>query len=839
MGTLDADSAGRGAGGDRKLNEAPGPPPSPISITRRDVLVLGGFFVFLLIFFSGILIMPGERCLGRPDSDARSQFYGWRAYGFGEIRAGRFPLWNPYEFLGMPFVASFQSAMFYPTNWLCAVLPLGRAINWGIILNFFLSGLFTYLWCRRAGLRWVGSAAAAAAYVFGAPQFLRVFEGHWSFLAAMPWIPCLLLCMEELAAGRWSWGVVAGGAGAVAMQLFAGQPQYVFFGGIAAVFYFAGRTWQEMRKRPREACKAIGSVALIYLLGALAAGVQLLPAIELLSISSRKGQLTYEWVSQFSLVPEALITLVAPDFFGSDLLGKYWGRWNLWETSAYVGVIALGLALFGALWGRRRTVLLTAFMIVLLFILALGENAPALQVLYRFVPGFGLFRAPARFLAPLSLFLAFLAGVGADLFVAGAADGAAEAEVERRLGRMRSVRAAWIFGVGALLLAAGGVFLLPHPSFSLELWPRFMRFIWRQGYGEAFYLHYRGGAPQFVTIALGEACSSVLRAAILMGALAILAWTMAKFRLKMLAVVAVLFLLLAADYWTFGRRYLATFDPAEDGLTMRCAAWLRDIPGPFRFARGGDLDFPPCDGMAHRFCCLEGIQPNVPARFRDAFWQLQGQPPAKQQTAYELTTITTAMGMLNLDYLVCYRHHPRTPMPGLHTVYEDDRVRVDALPNPWPRAWLVHRFAVVSDPMTVLGSLDRLDYENSVLLEENPGRRPEVPPRAEPFPTIEAYEPSRVVLKLEAASDALLVLSDLYYPGWRAEVDGRPADILRADYLLRAVAVPGGRHTVSFVYEPASFRAGIAATLAGALAAALMVSLHVRSRRGPLFRRSA
>ena len=88
--------------------------------------------------------------------------------------------------------------------------------------------------------------------------------------------------------------------------------------------------------------------------------------------------------------------------------------------SAYVGVIALGLALFGALWGKRRTVLLTGGMIVLLFILALGENAPALEVLYRFVPGFDLFRAPARFLAPLSLFLAFLAGMGADLFVEAA-----------------------------------------------------------------------------------------------------------------------------------------------------------------------------------------------------------------------------------------------------------------------------------------------------------------------------------------------------------------------------------------------------------------------------------
>ena len=139
-------------------------------LDRRDCYVLAGFLIFLLIFFSGVLAQSGERCLGLAGSDAQNWFYGARAYGFGEVRAGRFPLWNPYEFLGMPFVASLQSAMFYPTNWFCAVLPLCLAINLGIILNLFLSGLFTYLWARRFGLRWVGAVVAAATYVFGAPR---------------------------------------------------------------------------------------------------------------------------------------------------------------------------------------------------------------------------------------------------------------------------------------------------------------------------------------------------------------------------------------------------------------------------------------------------------------------------------------------------------------------------------------------------------------------------------------------------------------------------------------------------------------------------------------------
>jgi hypothetical protein len=820
VGTLDSDSAE----GDRGSRAPAGGSTDSISITRQDGFLLGGFGLFLLIFFSGVLAMPGERCLGRPDSDARSQFYGWRAYGFGEIRAGRFPLWNPYEFLGMPFIASFQSAMFYPTNWLCAVLPLGRAINLGIVLNLFLSGLFTYLWCRRAGLRRVGATVAAAAYVFGAPQFLRVFEGHWSFLAAMPWAPCLLLCLEELAAGRWSWGVVAGGAAALTMQIFAGQPQYVFFGGITALLYFAGRLWQE--RRSGGVSKAAAGAALIYAAGTLAAGVQLLPAFELLSISSRKGQLTLEWIGRFSLVPESLITLVAPDFFGTDLAGKYWGRWNLWEMSAYVGIIAIGLALLGALWGKRRTVLLTGCMIVLLLILALGESTPALEVLYRFVPGFNLFRAPARFLAPLSLFLAFLAGVGADVFVGVGRP--AEAETERRRGGTRSVTTAWIFAVAALFLATAGIFLLPHPGLALDIWPRFIRFIWRQGFGEAFYLRYRGGAPEFMTIALREACASVLRAAAFLGALAILAWATGKFRLKMPAVAAVVFLLLAADYWTFGRRYLATFDPADDGLTPACAAWMRELPGPFRYARGGDLQFPPGEGMIYQLCCIEGVQPNVPARFRDAFWRLQGEPPSKQLTEYALTTITSQMGMLNLNYVVCHRYHLKTEMPGLHTIYEDDRLRVDALPEPWPRAWLVYHREVIPDAAAMLEALARFDFRNVALLEKEPGCPLEEPTLKEGTPVFMRCEPGLVVLQTVTGSDALLVLSDLYYPGWRATVDGKRAEILRANYLMRAVAVTRGRHTVAFVYEPASFKAGIAASLAGGLGIVLMALLHIR-----------
>ena len=106
-----------------------------------------------------------------------------------------------------------------------------------------------------------------------------------------------------------------------------------------------------------------------------------------------------------------------------------------------------------------------------------------------------------------------------------------------------------------------------------------------------------------------------------------------------------------------------------------------------------------------------------------------------------------------------------------------------------------------------------------------------LPPAAESLPEIVRYEPARVDIKVRAAAPALLVLSDLFYPGWEATVDGRPAEILRANYVMRAVAIPKGAHEVRFLYRPASFRAGETASAAGCLAVALLILSHVWTRR--------
>jgi hypothetical protein len=815
----------------------PGPdsPSGRSKLNRRDCYVLAGFLFFLLIFFFGVLTQPGERCLGRREGDGRNQFYGWRAYGFGEVRAGRFPLWNPYEFLGMPFVASLQSAMFYPTNWLCAVLPMGRAINLGIILNLFLSGLFTYLWARRFGLRWLGAIVAAATYVFGAPQILRIFEGHWSFLAPMPWIPCILLCVEMLVCGGFQPLAIVLGAAAVAMEWFGGNPQYAFYGGIAAVLYLAGRLWQRRELGARGAARAIGSFALIYVLGAALAGAQLMPALELFSVSSRRGQLSYDWVKQYPFVPEGLLSFIAPDIFGSDVGVRYWGRWNLWETSPYVGVVAFGLAFIALFRGGRGKALLPGCIALICLLLAMAGDA----VFFGLIPGFDLFRAQARWLCPVSLFIGLLAGLGADGIAASTTEAeAVPVEAEKSIARANR-RGMWILAcLAALLILAGGA-LRSEIGFGRAAWMRFMDVMLKVAPGERVYLHEWTPSAEFKLVAMRAAGLSILRAGLFLGALAGLVRLTLRSRVKPAWAAGALLLLVAMDAWTFGQRYLETFDPRKDGLSQGAVEFLANRREPFRFARGGCFTLPPCEGMTHRFTCIEGVQPNVPARFRDVFWSLQGEDiyrmaMNKRYTSYAIYNPRSALLMLNLRYFVAYPSQPPTVIEGLRTVYQDQQIRIDELPDPWPRVWLVHRYAVRPDSREVLALLSRFNYEKMALFEEEPGCAVEQPPVEESAPEIVRYEPARIDIKVQAAAPALLVLSDLFYPGWEATVDGRPAEILRANYVMRAVAIPQGAHEVRFLYRPRSFRAGVAASAVGCLAVALLISwrLWTRRRRG-------
>ena len=169
---------------------------------------------------------------------------------------------------------------------------------------------------------------------------------------------------------------------------------------------------------------------------------------------------------------------------------------------------------------------------------------------------------------------------------------------------------------------------------------------------------------------------------------------------------------------------------------------------------------------------------------------------------------------------------PALPPPDLEA-------RVYNNPQAMPRAYLVGQFEVHPAAEVFARVLSGgFDYQNTVLLEKEPGVRssPKGTPR-EPAQIVR-YAPERVSIRTNSNEERLLVLTDTWFPGWKASVDGVKTEILRANYLFRAVRVPKGVHEVVFTYQPASFKAGLALSLTSlCVFAGLCVWFVGRSRR--------
>jgi len=388
------------------------------------VLYLASLCLLILLAFWAI--GPAGRVLA--GGDLFTYFYPYWAEATRALRAGRLPLWNPYLFMGVPFLANSQVGMLYPLNWpLWLLFPPHRSLHWSVILHLCLAATGAYVYARSSlRLGRPGAWTAGAALALGG--YLGAQAEHVNQLQALAWFPWLLFLFDR---GDRHASVVsppfAGLAAVVAMTLLAGHTQSAFIALVGLGVYGLGPSlWKAVRggeRRPlgRRAAVWAGAVAL----GALLAAVQLLPTFQLTRLSVRAGGLPFNERVSFSLSPLYLARALLPGYV------RPVEPENI-EYVATVGVAGLVLAAMGlrARPGLRYVAALGLF-------LALGLYNPVYLLLARFVPGFAHFRAPARWLALWTFGVAMLAGVGVE-------------RIER--GEVRPGRREW--AVGGVALAA-------------------------------------------------------------------------------------------------------------------------------------------------------------------------------------------------------------------------------------------------------------------------------------------------------------------------------------------------------------------------------------------------
>jgi hypothetical protein len=496
------------------------PQPKPGSRFWIDAVALVTLCAASLILYRQIaltnLVLPG--------TDALTYFYPYRAYAADAIRSGRIPLWNPYLFLGVPFLANPQTGVFYPPNllltWLMPATAVGLArapalVAWSLVLHTALAACGAYLYARCIlRLSPVPALLGASAFAFGG--FLSGQAEHVNQLNVSAWFPLLLLLWEARHRARWP--ALLGLGGAIGMGLLAGHTQssYITLAGLGAYAVlepFLPRRHREHGEEEKKSdtqplsgvtnpiraipwehkssedsfllralrisvvnlLRSLWQLGFALLVGMGLAAVQLLPTLELSRLSIRSGGLSYREAVAFSLspLPRLLRYTFLPawgqslrDVFGGDFFTEY---------VAAIGVVPLLLAALAcAAWarramkggqdslheGQRRATAQVIVLAALGVLLALGLYNPFYYILFKVVPGFGLFRVPARWLVLYAFGAAMLAGIGLhEVSQWLKAPGA----IWRSRLRGMVLAALTIVGVGELLLGAQAL-PLAHPT---------------------------------------------------------------------------------------------------------------------------------------------------------------------------------------------------------------------------------------------------------------------------------------------------------------------------------------------------------------------------------------
>ncbi len=393
-----------------------------LRLNRNDLLAIGALIILSVAFFWKMTFTD----LILPRGDVFAYFYPYWDYRNEIMQLGRIPLWNPYLFMGAPFLANSQAGVLYPPNWLLIGFNAPTAVKIAIVMHVAWAAVGMYLLARRTfSLKMMGAMLASITFALGG--YLTAQVEHVNQLQGLAWLPWLFWLWSEVIGGKWKSLLWLGLA--FAMQLLAGHTQSAFISGVGlgvwALWEMVGR-WKALTPADRRSAPPlpqgegkeknplvarwrnllwpVGIVATASVLALVLAAVQLLPTMELTRLSNRSGGLGFLEAVSFSFRPTLIGRGLLPNYHAENLFTEY---------VAYVGIVALVLALIGA-WNQRRDHQVVGLVIlagVALF-LAFGAYNPVYWQLVRFVPGFDLFRAPARWLALWGFAVALLAGIG-------------------------------------------------------------------------------------------------------------------------------------------------------------------------------------------------------------------------------------------------------------------------------------------------------------------------------------------------------------------------------------------------------------------------------------------
>ncbi|MFL5638840.1 MAG: hypothetical protein ACJ78M_05675 [Gemmatimonadaceae bacterium] len=729
------------------------------------------------------------RFLVNPHSDQYIAGYAFREFAATTLRTtGHFPLWNPYLFGGMPYIAAMHGDIFYPTFLLRMFLPTDVAMTWGFIIHIFLAGLFTYVFLRGVGYGFFGALVGGLAYMMSGQLASSVSPGHDGKLFVSALFPLALWMLHRGIRGgkHWSWGALTLIVGLCVLSPHPQLLQYMLLASGAYALFLAFATVDTVKLARSVALKRLGLALASVFVGLAIGAVQYLPVREYVRWSPRAGGLAdYATATSYAWPPEELLNAYLPQFSG--MLDQYWGRNGIHLHSDYAGVVVLvlaGAAFIG--WRadpRRKEIIFWSTALLVSILWSLGSATPFYRIPYALVPGTKYFRAPATIFFIGTLALAVLACAGTERFLAG--------RVQRKY------FVGWLIGGGLIaMLASVGVLNNIAETFAD---PRLIERV-QANRSDVFVGAWRSFA--FVLLAFGL-------------------W-LATTRVKITGTFAAwaLVALMAVDLWSIERIYWMFSAPggviyASDAIV----ATLEREPQParvlpFQIQRTAEPD-PFLGGdalMTHRIRNVWGYHGNQIGRYNELSGFTSNDNRIFMPNALRLTN--TKFLLTNIPELPFVANAKRVEGPVRNA--SGDTIYLYRLNADNPYAWVTPIAVKAPDDQVLSTVLDpRFDVRRAALFDTSAQVSSVQGVQTLPEPlsvatSVSRYEPGSVQVELSAPAPggSSLVVSENYYPGWIATADGKPARIGRADFTLIGVELPTGARRVELNFTSPAYQRG-------------------------------
>jgi hypothetical protein len=435
-------------------------------------------------------------------------------------------------------------------------------------------------------------------------------------------------------------------------------------------------------------------------------------------------------------------------------------------------------------------------LLVLSVVLMLGRHTPIYGWLFHTVPGFRMFRMPARWELVFLLAVSVLSAFGGDWLM----------KTEGRSWWARWWRTISIVVLGsAVALLVAGIAYIPIEKIMWTIdatEPRRLTLSWRDGL----------------------VLKPVFTLAITLAAVVLWRWMRPQWSGLVLAGVVALDLLVARPGFP-----LSAFSSAGDQSQQVLAQVGPRSPAttqPFRVDYAPNFVVP-LAALGARVENVNGRWPMALRRFyRYVHWMrgLEADPIRRHQLLGHLYAADNPfpLRVLNVRWASKIDYRKR-----IGECVEN--------PQPEPRAWVVDRAEVIADEEAILRRMrdPQFNPAAAVILESAP--RITMASGDSPIGTcqVHKYENGDLDVDTNTTRDGYLVLSEVYYPGWRARIDGRDVPVERADYLITALPLPAGKHHVAYRYDPISFKVGAGCTAGSCLVGAVLLvrALKGRARR--------